>query len=217
MNTSIWKPGRTPLLVASLSSLFAVALTATLLLAACASAPDIRHQRDPSADLRELRRFAFFDPAAGAARYTTPLQTRLRAAARTELERKGYVYDEAAAELRVNLDLRVRERQELRSAPSTMGFRAPRGWSDLETVAYREGTLIVDLVDARRRVAVWRAIAEGRLDADAQKDPDRVVDTVMQQVFAPLPVAGQAAPASPLATASRLAAALVPTPAENAR
>jgi hypothetical protein len=161
-------------------ALLAATVAAT---AACASRPDVRHDQDASVDLKAYRSFAFYD--APALHYTSLLEQRLRQATRAQLERAHYVYDERDPDLRVNYLLHVLDKQELRSTPGT-GYR---GWNGarLETVDVREGTLAIDLVDARRNTLVWRAVAEGRIDHKTAQQPGPAIDAVVAELFTRLP------------------------------
>lgn len=165
--------------------LAAVSLAA--LAAGCTSGPEVRRDRDPSADLGAYRTFSFYDPvAADRSRYTTLVSARLKQATRAQLERHGYVHVDHDADLRVNLMLAVVDRPELRGAP-LYGWHG-RAWAgSLDTVTVREGTLAIDLVDARRRALVWQGVAEGRLDAKAIENPGPLVDSVVGEIFAVFP------------------------------
>jgi hypothetical protein len=158
-------------------------------LAACATKPEVRRDHDPSADFKSYKTFAFYDHAGnGGAVYTTLLGTRLQQATRAQMERHAYTYSERDPDLRVNLQLKIVDRQELRSTPGARGFYGYRGWSaGLETVDYRQGTLAVDLVDAHRNALVWRGVAEGRLDTQAIEQPGQAVDAVVGEIFANFP------------------------------
>lgn len=166
----------------------AFALLASLTLAAgCATKPDVRSDQEPGADLKAYRSFAFYEPAQPG--YLSLLERHLRRATREQLERQHMVYDERSPELLVNYALQVTDRQELQS--SHRGARY-RGWSadSIETVEYRQGTLLIDLVDARRQALVWRAVAEGRLDAQAAQNPGTTIDAVVGEMFTRFPGAG---------------------------
>lgn len=169
----------------------AITLAALIVLAAgCASKPDVRHDQDPAVDLNSYKTFAFFEQApVDKARYTTLLGARLKRATREQLERQDYVYSEANPDLRVNLRLVVLEKQEIRSSPSGRAFYGYRGWSNdaIETVDYRQGTLAVDLVDARRNALVWHGVAEGRLDSKAMEQPGPAIEAAVGEIFAHFP------------------------------
>lgn len=157
-----------------------LAATAALL-AACAAKPTVHRQQDPEADLSAYRTFAFYPSPDGA--YPSLLEQRLRQATRRRLEAQHYVYDERQPDLRVNYRLQVVQQPVLQStpAPGRLGYR---GWSSgVETVIVRQGTLVIDLVDARRNTLVWRGIAEGRLDAKAAEQPWPVVDAAVAELF----------------------------------
>jgi hypothetical protein len=183
------------------ATLTAVALFAALS-AGCSSTPHVRVDKDPSADIRTPRTFAFFTQVATDKQpYTSLVTARLKQATRTQLERQGYTYTEENPDLRVNLFLNMVDRTELRSSPSagrTFYFhRAGYGtWSaypgDLETVNYRQGTLAIDLVDAKRSTLIWQGIAEGRVSAKAMKDPGPAIDRAVAEIFADFPEKGKA-------------------------
>jgi hypothetical protein len=159
-------------------------------LAACATKPALRHDHDPSADFKSYKTFAFYDQASGSGphHYTTLLSSRLQQATRAQMERHDYIYSEHDPDLRVNLQLKVVDRQELRSTHGGRGFYGYRGWSGgLETVEYRQGTLAVDLVDTHRNALVWRGLAEGRLDTKASEQPGPARDAAVAEIFSSFP------------------------------
>jgi hypothetical protein len=188
MPTPIQEIDMHPRFIASRRLACGAAIAAALAaVAGCASRTEVRRDRDPAANLHAYRTFAFYEPlSVDGSRYSTLLGTRLKQATRAQLERSGYAYSEREPDLRVNLFLAVRERQELRSAAGAHGWYRGLGHGS-ETVAYRQGTLAIDLVDARRRVLVWQGVAEGRIDREAAESPGRVIDDVVGEIFAGFP------------------------------
>lgn len=172
----------------TLVSLAAVGLLA--LAAGCTTTSiDVRRDQDPSADLRSYQTFAFYEDAPGGTPgYATLIGQRLKQATREQLERQDYVYSERNPDLKVALHLVVREKQEVRSAPGARGFHGYRGWvsTDIETVDYKQGTLAIDLVDAKRNALVWHGVAEGRLDAKSMEQPGPAIDAAVGQILAGL-------------------------------
>jgi hypothetical protein len=177
-----------------LSLVRAVAFCSILVVCGCASGPEIRVDMDPTANMRSFKTFAFFQPvSADSSQYTTLIGSRLRQATRAQLERIGFVYSENDPDLRVNLFLKVVDKQQVRSSGS--GYYSYRGgyygtWSGypyVETVDYREGTLSIDLVDARRKQLVWQGVAEGEVSDEALKDPGPAVEKVVTRMFSNFP------------------------------
>lgn len=166
-----------------------VAAAAVLMSACAASGPKVRTDRDPTADLTSYKTFGFYDQLLGdRARYSTVMSNRLRAATIEQLTKRGYTYDVRAPQLRVNLFLQVANRQDIRSTPAT-GLRpiAWAGYRDIETVAYKAGTLRIDLIDVSRNASVWQAVAEGKISQEAMSNPGPAVDEVVRSIFRQFP------------------------------
>jgi Domain of unknown function (DUF4136) len=156
------------------------------LAAGCATQADVRADQEPGSDLKAYKTFAFYEsPSPG---YMSLAERHLRAAARAQLERQHYTYDDRAPDLRVNYALHVVDKQALKATPAAGRF-GYRGWagSGVESVEYRQGTLAIDLVDARRNALVWRAVAEGRVDAKAMEQPGPTIDAVVSELFTRFP------------------------------
>lgn len=176
-----------------------VALSSLLALAACASAPRVASQADPGADFSRYRSFAFYTPLAMEQNgYTTITSNRIRAAVRAQMEARGYVFDEADPDLWVNLNAYLQDKTRVTTMPEVdydyyysyraRGYVAVPYWRDRTDVRqYTEGTLNVDLVDARRKQLVWEGIAVGTVGrADAQRRGEQI-DAAVAAIFAAYP------------------------------
>ncbi|HEX2672156.1 MAG TPA: DUF4136 domain-containing protein, partial [Polyangiaceae bacterium] len=113
-------------------------------------------------------------------------------ATRAQLERNGYTYSESEPELLVNFYLKVVNKQELRSTGGYYGYRAGyygtwTGYPYVETINYKQGTLNVDLVDAKRKQLVWQGVAEGEVSEEAQQNPGPAIDRVVAEIFSNFP------------------------------
>lgn len=165
------------------------AATLAAALAGCTSAPQVRVDQDPGVDLKAYRTFAFHPQTTTAlAGYSSLVDQRLKAATRSQMERRGYTYSEQAPQLLVNVVLRVADKQEIHGTPGRFGYRGFGGGS-LDTEHYKAGTLRIDVVDAGRRALAWQGVAEGRLGDDALQSPGPAVDKAVAEVFARWPVA----------------------------
>ena len=166
------------------------ALVFVAVLAGCASAPATRVVTDPEANLHAYRTFSFYEPAGiGRDGYSYTTGNRLKQATREQLQRLGYTYVDSNADLRVNILLQVEDRQEIHSTPASVGRFAYRGWVlyAVETVHHREGTLAIDLVDARRNSMVWRGVAGDRITRSDTRNSGATIDSVVRQLFAAFP------------------------------
>lgn len=176
-----------------------VALCVLVLLAGCALGPRVRTDHDPEADFAQYRSWAFYQPLAmEQSGYTSYLTEQIRRSIRREMETRGYVYDEASPDLRVNFQGVVRERTDVYSVPRMdvqyfYSYRArayyavPFWYDGAEVREYTEGTLTVDLVDARRNRMVWTGSAIGRVVQRAPQERAAAADRAIAAIFARFP------------------------------
>lgn len=170
-----------------------------LLAVGCASSPRITTDTDPSADFSRFSTFAFHEPLAVESQgYATPASERMKSAARREMESRGYRYDEASPDLWVNINAYMNERTDVVSMPTLQhsfyysyrarSYVAVPYWTNRSDVYnYTEGTLNVDLVDARARRLVWEGVAVGRVARLKPAERAERIDRTMAEIFAQYP------------------------------
>jgi len=169
------------------------------LLAACATGPRITVEADPQADFSRYRTFAFYSPLALEARgYATPTSERVKAAARAQLEARGYRYQERDPDLLVNLNGYLQERTDVHVMPEVdyayyysyraRAYVASPYWRDRTSVhRYTEGTLNVDIVDRARNQLVWEGVAVGRVGRMPAEERLARIDGVVADIMARYP------------------------------
>jgi len=183
-------------------------LAASALLAACATGPRITAEADPQADFARYRTFAFYSPLAIEPHgYSSQATESMKAAAREQMESRGYVYTEDRPDLWVNINAYTQQRTDVSTMPTVdyayyysyraRGYYVVPYWRDRTDVyRYTEGTLNVDLVDVERNRLVWEGIAVGRVTRE--KDParrDARIRETMAEIFARFPYrAGEVPP-----------------------
>ncbi|AEE67350.1 lipoprotein [Bordetella pertussis] len=179
------------------------------LLAGCASGPTLRSDYDHSANFAQYRTFAFMSPlGTDRAGYSSLLTERLKQATRGQLEMRGYTYDESKPDLLVNFNGKLQEKTQVTPAPPPMGpyygYRAGfyggwpgYGWGD-DVYQYTEGTLNIDLIDARRRQLVWEGVATGEVNDLDKAQSAASVEQGVAQIFSKYPFrAGNGQPQTP--------------------
>ena len=189
-------------------SLFAAG-AALLLMAGCASGPDVRGDFDPAADFGRFRTFGFVEQAGtdtGDARSITT--TLLQNAAAREMEARGYVRSDTP-DLVINFHGRLEERVDIQSRPApsmgpTWGYRGWAGssWGGTEvtTRRYNVGTLVMDLVDLEQRQMVFQGTLQTNVSNEMLRNREQSINTLVTELFAKFPfVAGQSAPVKPAA------------------
>jgi len=177
--------------------LHALILLSILIASGCVSGPEIRVDMDARANMKAYRTFGFFDTVStDSATYTSLMSGRLKAATRAQLEKNGYTYSTTEPELLVNFFLKVVNKQEIRSSGGYYGYRQGyygtwTGYPYVETVDYKQGTLSIDLVDAKHKQLVWQGVAEGEVSEESQRNPGPAIDNVVAKIFSNFPYAPQ--------------------------
>jgi len=177
-------------------------LAALLALAGCATlgggGPRVQTDADPAANFDAYRTFSFHQPLGTDQQgYTTLISQRLKTAAQRELEARGYRYVESGGDLLVNFGARIEDKQRVDRVPAGpviggwYGYRTYGAWGGyyerVNVQDYEEGTLTVDLVDARRKQLVWSATAVGKVNERTRQNLDAAVNGAMAAVFREYP------------------------------
>ena len=180
------------------------------ILAACSSSPAIKSDYDHQADFSRYRTFGYMSPlGTDKAGYSTLLTERLKDATRGQMEMRGYVYDASNPDLLVNFNGKLQQKTQVTEAPPPpmgpyYGYRSGfyggwpgYGWGDT-VYQYTEGTLNIDLVDARRKQMVWEGVAVGEVQNPDTATSSQNIDKAVAGIFAKYPFrAGVAAPQVP--------------------
>jgi len=176
---------------------------AAVLISACASAPAIRRETNPAATFSSYKTFGFLSPlATDKFAYETLLTQHLKDATRQAMESKGYVFSNNAPDLLLNFFVNIQEKQDVYTSPGPPRYVGYAGGyygyrtgyyrvstATIETVNYKQGTLTIDLVDAKQKALAWTATAEGRVSSDALKNPGPAIDTLVTTMMTPLAAA----------------------------
>jgi len=182
----------------------ALLMAAALLLQGCATQADVRSDYDHAADFAKYRTFNFVpQPSTDKAGYSTLLTQDLKNAVTAQMEKRGYTLSDNP-DLLINFSGKLREKQDIESVPGPYyGYRAGfygawpgYGWgSDVYTVNYTEGTLNVDLIDARTKQMVWEGVSIGEVTKEKLENRQASIDHAVANIFARYPFeAGQAQP-----------------------
>jgi hypothetical protein len=184
--------------------LYMCAVAAAVVVSVCASTPAIHRETNPDATFNSYKTFGFFSPVApDKFGYESLLTQHLKDSIRYRMELKGYVFGARTPDLLLNFYVNIEDRSDVRTTPGSVGYVGYAGGyygyrkgyyrvfntGTVETVNYKQGTLTIDLVDAKQKVVAWTATAEGRVSRDALTNPGSVIDTLVTDMMAPLIVA----------------------------
>ena len=174
-------------------------LVAVVAFAGCVSTPETHADYDETVDFAQYRSFAFFDKVGtDEADYESLTTRHLKASTRRELEARGYRYTESTPDLLVNFNASVTQQTRVHSAPMPFyggyyGYGYPGyygiwgGYYAPYVDQYDEGTLKIDIVDARRKRLVWEGVTVGRVTDKARKDRSAAIDAAVRDMFTQFP------------------------------
>ena len=163
-----------------------------LLLASCASGPRIATQFNPAVDFSAMGTYNFMQPL-GTDRdngVQTPLSNALSQAMSREMSKRGFRRSDNP-DLLVNFFVNTEQRLQVRQVPTAGSFHGYRRnryrtWGSYRTDVreYTQGTLAIDLVDARQNMLAWEGIAQQRMGRNAAGISQEQADEVISQVMA---------------------------------
>lgn len=184
-------------------------LLVSLLLAGCATGPQIRSSAAPGVDFGAFRTFSFYaELGTDRAGYHSLVSQQLMFSARREMEVRGFEFvpDPAEADLLINFHGQLAEQVRVRTTPDPWmnqsywnhrrGFYQPwpghRSWpshSNVSVDQFTEGQVNVDVVQASRQMLVWEGVASRRVTQRTLSDVGPALDGAVHQMFQTFPVA----------------------------
>lgn len=130
-------------------------------------------------------------------------QDKLYAAAKNEMEARGYIFVQSGGDLAVGISVLIEEKVEYRtdgSANYNVGYRYygyyggyGMGYAGPTTVRpyyYNDGTVIIDVFDEKKKNLIWQGYGFDRLDDVPHKNISKI-PTYMKYIFYKYPYKGK--------------------------
>jgi len=182
-------------------------VAAALLIAGCASKPDIKTDYDRSVNFSQFRTYAFFNPMGiENPNYSSIYGSIFREAISREMESRGYTKSDNP-DLLINVSGRLQDKTRVTTTPDPYmsggyyGYRrgAYGAWggygygTQTHVSQYTEGTVNVDMVDRAQKRMVWEGVAVGRVNEKRTNEETRAnIHAGIKEMFAGFPFrAGQ--------------------------
>jgi hypothetical protein len=180
---------------------------AAVVLAGCASGPDIRADYDKAADFGKYRTYGFVAQAGTDSGDFRSLATQmLQNAASRQMEARGYTRSDSP-DLVINFKGKLEEKTDIESTPAPYygpgwgyggWYGAPwggYGGTEVTTRRYNVGTLVMDVVDREKRQVVFQGGIEGVVTKEMMQNREATISKAVEHLFSRYPfVAGQSAP-----------------------
>ncbi|MDH4107799.1 MAG: DUF4136 domain-containing protein [Gammaproteobacteria bacterium] len=180
------------------AAIFACAIA----LAGCSSGGKIRSDFDKTVDFSDYRTYNFFaDAGPDTSGYQSLFSQYMTKAIDREMVARGYQKSDDP-DLLINFNARLEDKTKVSTSPAPMyggygyyGYR--RGFYDpwmgygyateTHVSQYTEGTVNIDLVDARQKKLVWEAVGIGRVRDDAFENLEARVNAAVPKFFESYP------------------------------
>lgn len=173
----------------------AVLLLATGLAGGCASNP-VNSDYDTTADFASYRTFGFtVDDTAGGEQYQSLLDKRLETSITAEMVSRGYTLTEQGTvpDLAIDYHAHIEEKQKVVSSPEPTHWG--RSWYDpwptyhnnVRTVDYKQGTLIINLIDNSSKQMVWQGTMQGTVKRSDMENPREAIASAVSRIFSEYP------------------------------
>ena len=178
-------------------ALTAVGLALLLGPSACTSASrvGVTDDFDHAVNFRAFKTWAWYpqqpsDTEGGPAKgYQSFLDKRMRAAVTAEMNRKGLTEVDKAPDIYVAYSARVEEKQQV--SPYYNGLGSPYGYgyggfggygrNYPSVTQYKAGTVVIDVIDARRKELAWRGTGQAQVNKNSIDEVEtiRIVNGIL--------------------------------------
>ncbi|MGX7666988.1 DUF4136 domain-containing protein [Flavobacterium pedocola] len=159
-----------------------LALSLLLVLGACSSVR-VDSDFDKNVDFSQYKTYAFQKSGIDKAEISDLDKRRILRAIDTEMGKKGYTKNDAP-DLLVNIFTKERERVDVNQYNAGWGYGWGWGWNPYfwggrtYVSTSTEGTLYIDLIDAKKKELIWQGKGSGYLAEDNSKKEERIQEFV---------------------------------------
>lgn len=164
------------------------------ILALTACSPDIRvySDHDPDYQMKQFKTFdwgqqADIETNGNPLYYNELNDKRIKSAILKELSSRGYVRTDADPDLVIHYHIIIDDQSVITTEP--FGYFYGPYWMRMRTdvYSYREGTLIIDLMDTKTKNLVWRGWATAAIDMIPQEQTEEIINRAIAKIFRRFP------------------------------
>lgn len=159
-----------------------LSLTLLVILGAC-STVRVDADYDNNVDFSQYKTYAFQKSGVDKAEISDLDKKRILRAIDAEMTKKGYTKSETP-DLLVNIFTKERERVDVNQYSAGWGYGWGWGWNPYMwggrnyVTTTTEGTLYIDLIDAKKKELIWQGKGSGYLEQSREKKEERINEFV---------------------------------------
>ena len=160
----------------------------------CAPSFKVNSDYDNSADFTSYKKFALYNPDNLNKAISELNRSRVFAAVKNEMTKKGFREDTASPQLLVNTTAVLKNRTSV-SSNNYYAYGSvyrPYAWgpgvsySNYDVQQYKDGSLIIDIVEMESKKLLWQGIGNKEIDAPL-KHPDTEIPKAIGSIMAQFP------------------------------
>jgi len=176
----------------------ALCAAAMFLLAACAPSLKVNSDYDKSVDFSKYKTFTLYQSDSSNSAISPLNQDRIRNAVIAAMQSKGFVEATGSPDLLVNTVAILKDKVALSSNTNYYGYGGvyrPYYWgggmggsssTTYNIDHYKDGSLIIDVVDANTKKLLWQGIGNKEID-NPIKNPDVEAPNIVNKIMAGFP------------------------------
>ena len=171
-------------------------LFATAIIASCTPSLNIRSDYDHAVDFNTYKTYSVYNLRTKGD-VNSLNADRIVKYIRAEMEKKGYREDVNKPDLMINAVSVLKNKQGISASGTSYGYGGlyrpysywgmpSSGYATVQTYEYKDGSLIIDVVDAKTRKLVWQGSANAEM-SKAPKNPDAAISDVVGKIMETFP------------------------------
>ncbi|PWT96625.1 MAG: DUF4136 domain-containing protein [Bacteroidetes bacterium] len=176
--------------------LFVALLGLIIILHSCESSLKVTSDYDKAANFSQYKTFSVVQMDQQNQSISQLNQNRIINAVKSELTKKG-LQESANPDLLVNIVTILKDKQSVTAnsnyygyggayRPYSWGGGMASGYTTYDVHEYKDGSIIVELVDAKQKNLVWEGIGNKEIDKPAS-DPDKAISEAIAAILAKYP------------------------------
>lgn len=175
---------------------FAIGVAAVFVISSCEPQLKVTSDYDKSANFTQYKTFGV-DTLHVSSSVSQINQNRIINALKDEMKKKGFT-ENANPDLLVHVSAILKDKQSVSASTNYYGYGGyyrPYGWgggmgatgyTTYSVDEYKEGSLIIDLVDSKSKTLVWEGIGNKEIDKPS-KDPEAAIRDAIGKILANYP------------------------------
>ena len=162
-------------------------------LAACGPTLQVSYDQDKSIKISNYKTFGWLDVKGIEGKNTDPryynelTDKRIKIAVDREMTAKGFSTMHTGAQLEMHYHIIVENKTGIISEPTNLINGDYWIKKQASTYQYREGTLIIDIMDVKTNQLVWRGSGTDVITVEITKDPEVAINKTVKEILKKFP------------------------------